>query len=107
MTTKLNLRPATRKETFYSGRIGTIHASFEELKAVFGEPHDCRLPGEWESGDGKIRIEWAFVINQNKKMVFTIYDYKESMPLEEVREWSLGGKDAKIKVLLGMILDIE
>lgn len=107
ISAKLKLKPATRKQTFNSSRIGTIHASFEELKKVLGEPHDCTKPGEWESGDNKVRIEWAFMINNKPSMVFMVYDYKSRWPLEQIGQWSLGGKNQKIKDPLSLILKVE
>jgi hypothetical protein len=104
---KIKFIPATRKQTYGSSRIGTIHASFEELKKVLGEPHDCTKLGEWESGDKKVRVEWAFLINNNRTKLFTIYDYKSNYSLEQIKQWSLGGKDPKVKNLLSMILLVE
>lgn len=104
---KIKLRPATKKQTYQSSRIGTVHASFEELKKVLGEPHDCTKEGDWESGDKKIRVEWAFIINNKPSMVFTIYDYKSRWPLEQIKQWSLGGKACEVKKHLSEILLIE
>jgi len=101
---KIKLKPATRKQTYNSFRIGTVHARFEDLKKILGEPHDCTKPGEWESGDGKTRVEWAFMV---KGMVFTVYDYKSRWPLEQIGQWSLGGKDSKVKDLISSILLVE
>lgn len=103
----LKLKPATRKQTYNSSRIGTVHASFEELKKVLGEPHNCAKPGEWESGDGKVRVEWAFLIGGKPSMLFTIYDFKSRWPLEQIGQWSLGGKNQKVKDLLSLILKVE
>lgn len=103
----LRLKPATRKQTYNSGRIGTIHASYDELKRVLGEPHDCTKFGDWESGDGKVRVEWAFLINGKLDMLFTIYDYKSNYPLERIKQWSLGGKNPKVKDPLALILLVE
>lgn len=104
---KIQLSPATKKETSRSSRVGTVHASFEELKKALGEPHDCTKTGEWESGDKKIRVEWAFIVNNNKKLLFTIYDYKSRWPLAQIKQWSLGGKDCGVKKHLSKILLIE
>lgn len=103
----LKIRLATKKQTFRTGRIGTIHATFEELKQRLGEPHDCTKEGEWESGDNKIRVEWAFLIKGKKELVFTIYDYKSRYPLEQIKQWSLGGKNKKVKDYLCKILLVE
>lgn len=107
ISAKLKLKPATRKQTYNSSRIGTIHASFEELKKVLGEPHDCTKPGEWESCDNKVRVEWSFLIDNKPSMLFTVYDYKSRYPLEQIKQWSLGGKDPKVKDPLSLILLVE
>ncbi len=98
---------ATKKQINRSSRIGTVHASFEELKKILGEPHDCTVPGEWESGDNKTRVEWAFIVNNDKRLIFTIYDYKSRFPLENIKQWSLGGKNCDVKKYLSEILIIE
>lgn len=107
INSKLKLKPATRKETCGSSRIGTIHASFEELKTILGEPHDCTKEGDWESGDHKVRVEWAFLINGEKEKLFTVYDYKSGWPLEQIGQWSLGGKNLEVKDSLSLILKVE
>lgn len=104
---ELKLKPATRKATMGSSRIGTIDASFEELKSLFGEPHDCTKDGEWQSADGKVGAEWAFLIGGKRDMVFTIYDYKSNCPLDQVKKWSLGGKNPKVKDSLSLLLMVE
>lgn len=107
INSKLNLKPATRKQTYNSGRIGTIYANLEELKKVLGEPHDCTKPGLWESGDNKVRVEWAFLIDGKPSMLFTVYDYKSNYPLEQIKQWSLGGKNQKVKDSLSSLLTVE
>ena len=104
---EMKLKPATRKATYGSSRIGTIHASLEDLKRLFGEPHDCTQEGKWQSADSKIRVEWAFLIKGKKDMLFTIYDYKNNEPLDQISQWSLGGKSAKAKDSLASLLAIE
>jgi len=104
---ELKLKPATRKATIGSSRLGTIHASFEDLKRLFGEPHDCTKDGKWQSADGKIRAEWAFLIRGKRDMIFTIYDYKSRYPLDQIKQWSLGGKSQKVKDPLSLLLLVE
>ena len=104
---KFKVKPATRKATMGTSRIGTIDASFNELKSLFGEPHDCTKEGGWYSADGKIRVEWAFLIGGKRDMVFTIYDYKSKCPLDQVKQWSLGGKNPKVKDSLSLLLVVE
>ena len=104
---KFKVKPATRKATDGSSRIGTIHASFEELKRLFGEPHDRTQEGRWKSADGKVRVEWAFLIKGKADMLFTIYDYRSKYPLDQIKQWSLGGKNDKVKDSLSMLLLVE
>lgn len=104
---QLPLKPAIKKETYQTGRIGTIHASFQELIDVLGEPHDCTHEGEWYSGDKKIRAEWAFMINGDPDLIFTVYDYKSRHPIDKLKQWSLGGKDPKVKDPLSLLLKVE
>ena len=96
----LKYRLAELKETYGTSRIGTVHASYDELIEALGQPHDRALKGEWESADNKIRVEWAFVINNEKKLVFTIYDYKSRYALDQIKQWS-------VKKYLSNILLIE
>lgn len=104
---KLKIKPAKRKDIYGSSRIGTIHASFDDLKKILGEPHDCTQESEWESDDHKVRVEWAFIIGNDKNLVFTVYDYKGRYPLDQIKQWSLGGKDPKVKDPLSSILTVE
>lgn len=85
-------KPATCKETYHSGFHGYLHISYLELVDKLGEPHDCTQEGEWKSGDGKIRAEWAFKsTNKNRPCMVTIYDYKEyHRPVQEVNQWHVG-----------------
>jgi hypothetical protein len=107
ISARLQIKPATKEQTYRSGRLGTIHASYDELVELFGEPHDCTKDGQWFSSDGKIRVEWAFVIKGDEGRVFTIYDYKSQWPLDKIKQWNLGGKDVKIKDSLALMLKVE
>lgn len=104
---EIKLKPVIRKVTIGSSRIGTIHASFEELKNLFGELHDRTQEGRWRSADGKVRVEWAFLIKGKADMLFTIYDYKSKYPLDQIKQWSLGGKNDKVKDSLSQLLVVE
>lgn len=104
---KFKVKPATLKATYGSSRLGTIHANFEELRNLFGEPHDRTKEGKWQSTDNKVRAEWAFLIKGKADMLFTIYDYKSYCPLDQVKQWSLGGKNEKVKDSLSLLLSVE
>ena len=95
---KIKYRHAKPKEIMRTGRIGTIYATFDQLKKVFGEPYDCTVEGEWESRDNKVRVEWAFILDNNKKAVFTVYYYKNNLDLDKIKMWSLGGKKLNQKI---------
>ena len=101
------IKKATKKSTIGTSRIGTVHASIEELKEKLGEPHDCTKQEDWESRDNKVRVEWAFIINDDKKLVFTIYDYKSRYSLEQIKQWSLGGRGSDVKKYLNNVLLVE
>lgn len=107
INTNFKINHATKKQINRTSRIGTVHASFEELKKAFGEPHDCTMSGEWEAKDNKTRVEWAFIVNNDKRIIFTIYDYKSRFSLENIKQWSLGGKDSSVKNYLSKILLVE
>ncbi len=104
---KLKFRLAKLKETYGTSRIGTIHATYDVLVETLGQPHDRTAKGEWESADQKTRVEWAFVINNDKKLVFTIYDYKSRYPLDKIKQWSLGGRSDEVKEYLKDMLLVE
>ena len=93
MKSKIKTRPATCRETYWTGRIGTVHAGFQELTEKLGKPHNRTEEGKWKSRDNKTRYEWAFVVNGNKKLVFTIYDYKCTLPVDDIIQWSIGAKN--------------
>jgi hypothetical protein len=70
---------------------GEVDASYAELVALFGEP------GE---GDGyKVDAHWALRFDDLRRTVATVYNYKdgrnyledEGKPVEEIREWHVGG----------------
>lgn len=62
---------------------GIITAKYEDIVGTFGEPDNIG------SDDGKVQVEWVLEI---EGIVFTIYDYKENVPPEQVTEWHIGGK---------------
>jgi hypothetical protein len=106
----IKIRLAKFKEVIGTGGIGSVYATFDQLKTALGEPHNCTVAGEWESRDNKVRVEWGFVINDDKRLVFTIYDYKRTEPFEEIKRWNLGGKKRDEKIIrcleeLGLVVE--
>ncbi len=76
-----------------------LQTSYVELVEKFGEPNDCTQKGEWQSGDQKVRIEWAFHLGGIRKpTVVTIYEYKSDVPIREVTTWHIGCKGNHILV---------
>ena len=69
-----------------TGYVGEIDASYDELNAAFGAPFG-------PSGDGKVRAEWTLKFDDGT--VATIYDYKHHLPVEQVRDWHVGGHVAR------------
>ncbi len=89
---------ATSRDRIGTGGRGSIKTTFNQLCDRFGLPHDCTKDGEsWYSGDGKVRYEWAFKSLDGRTIV-TIYDYKEKRPVEEIKEWRIGGKGNSEKI---------
>jgi len=84
-----------------SGLVGYVKASFKKIKSAFGQPQNYD-PDTKE----KTRIKWAFKINNDPNMVFTIYDYKDKKtPIEELKEFHVGVKGRKTKDLIKKIFD--
>jgi len=68
--------------------MGYIRANYNDLVAVFGEPHFYE-PGN----NDKVQCEWDFEYNGE---VFTIYDWKEYRDPKLVFEWHIGGKTRNV-----------
>jgi hypothetical protein len=65
---------------------GYLHCSYKDLTDKFGKP---------ENGDGeKVRAEWVIEAKiDGKKVVATIYDWKQYTALSKLTEWNIGGFD--------------
>ena len=55
---------------------------YATMVELFGEPH-------WQGDGDKVRVEWCFRFEDG--IVFTIYDWKEECPIEQVTDWHFGG----------------
>lgn len=85
----------TRETTFTSldkplGKgylILSLKATYLELVGKLGEP---KCGG---STDGKTRVEWHIRLNNAHNTEFSIYDWKEDIPVTEVTRWHIGGTD--------------
>lgn len=88
--TEVDIRPATREETYGSGGRSAIRATYAQLVKKFGGPHFLG------SADDKVQAEWVFMLTHNEKemALITIYDYKEDKPKEKVTYWHIGGRGA-------------
>lgn len=85
MTNKRRFRRAGISDVIGSGFAGYLEAEYRDLVEAFGQPHWRGKEGPWRSGDGKVRCEWALTIGTGKRrLVFTIYDYKNPLPIEKV-----------------------
>lgn len=104
MESQVKFVKARRADVNGSGGRGRMIADYETLVKVFGKPHDCTKEGPWRSGDGKVRAEWAFkAMYEGKRIILTIYDYKEyKTPVEKVTEWSIGLK-GDIQIVAGFL----
>lgn len=63
--------------------MGYITLSFDQIVDMLGDTD------YGPSGDGKVRALW--VIGFEDGTVATLYDWKESVPLDEVTKWHIGG----------------
>ena len=65
----------------------TIDATPNQLISALGKPHMIQ-----NDGNDKVNMEWGFKI-KSTGVVFTIYDWKEYVPLEmdTIYEWHIGG----------------
>jgi len=85
--------------------IGEIDVSYKQLVKVFGKP---------DKGDGyKTEAEWRLKFEDGT--IATIYDYKSSktydpeygLPVEEIRDWHIGGfPEDKSKILRNVYVAI-
>lgn len=74
---------------------GTVHTSFERLKAVFGE-------SDGPSDDGKIQVQWLLKFDNDD--VVTIYDWKSHSPPELIEYWNVGGNsDLAVQLVMQAI----
>jgi hypothetical protein len=98
------LKKITKKATFFTHNDksidcngthlqGSITATYAELKALFGKPHD---------GDGyKVDAEWEIEFADGT--VATIYNWKDGknyngssgLPKTKITDWHIGGNDKK------------
>lgn len=104
MDNKKRFRRARICDVMGSSFVGYLEASFKDLVTEFGEPRWRSKDGLWHSSDQKVRCEWAFRIGSGKhRLVFTIYDYKEVRPIEEIDQWHVGAKGdtRRLEVIFG------
>ena len=92
-----NYIKATPKDIIGTSFVGYLPCDYELLFTSFSFPNDRTRDDEWKSLDGKTRFEWAFKTKGKKPTVITIYDYKDTNPLEHIGMWHIGLKgDDKI-----------
>ena len=61
-----------------------LNTSFARLVELFGYPDN-------QFGDDKVRVEWCLLVSG--KYPVTIYDWKESTPVEDLFTWNVGGNN--------------
>jgi len=79
-----------------SGR-GRVFVTLSALSATLGEP------SLGASHDGKIRVEWVIQVGTR---LLTIYDYKDTTPLDNLTQWHVGAnfpEDDVRRVLAGIL----
>jgi hypothetical protein len=64
-----------------TGLMGYLKCDFQSLLFAFGDHGGG-------SADGKVRAEWTV---DTPVGCYTVYDYKESTPVDEITEWHIGG----------------
>jgi len=84
-------------------RLGTIQTSYAHIVDVFGKP----ITFKGDDGDG-VRAEWdiEFETNDSEYIIATIYDWHNDEPIEEVKEWHIGGKEYAAVELLDEALGL-
>jgi hypothetical protein len=66
---------------------GNVYCSYHQFVEKLGEP-------EIDMDGDKVRAEWTIQVSiDDKKVVATIYDWKEYQPIENVTDWHIGGFD--------------
>lgn len=75
---------------------GYVKTSYRELVDLFG------LPRPWD-GDGKTRVEWILT-PEYEEVPITIYDWKETIPVEKVTDWHIGGRSQLAIELMKKVL---
>ena len=90
---------ANPKDKIGSSFTGYLMVWYDQLEKCLGKPHDTTVEGPWKSRDGKTRVEWAFKCRGKELTVITIYDYKETIPVDKVMTWHVGsmGEPEKIE----------
>ena len=83
---------AKSKDVIGSSFAGCLVTTYEQLIEHLGIPHDRTQEGPWQSKDGKVWVEWAFKSRGKKPTVITVYDYKEVIPVDDVKIWHVGMK---------------
>lgn len=73
--------------------------TLEDLSVVFGEP----IIVDADESDGKTKVEW---IGKIEGKVFTIYDYKNSKPIDQLSgsDFHIGGKSKDVVALVNSLL---
>ena len=75
--------PSTTKEHYMTVNRGYVITDYDSLVKTFGPPS---IRG---SSDNKVRVKW--VLKADDGTIITIYDYKENVPITQMRWFNVGG----------------
>ena len=89
---------ANPKDITGSSFVGYLQGDYELMFSYFSFPNDRTRNDEWESKDLKTRFEWAFKTKGKKPTIITIYDYKDTRPIEDIDMWHVGCKGDRKKL---------
>lgn len=76
-----------------TGRNGTLQATYGQLVAILGEPTRPTA----EDSDGKVQARWGAHHSLGN---VAVWDYKQDVPPEQVREWSLYASGPAVETAL-------
>ena len=81
-----------------SAFVGYFIVPYSELVRVLGEPHSGL------SMDGKVKAEWRFSF---RGVLFSVYDYKNPLPVDQVTRWHVGGFTSAACLPVASFLGVE
>lgn len=96
----MNVKFEVTTEPRRSGsKVADLRCPYCVLVERLGEPRAVRCYGD------KVRASWTIEFTAPRVVSVEIYDWKQSGPIEDVRDWSIGGNDPAAVELVEFILD--